>query len=80
VTCREFADFIADYRSGELASDGRTAFEHHLRLCVNCQKYLAGYEQTVKLGKRAFADDDASVPAEVPEALVQAILTARRAR
>ncbi len=80
MTCREFADFIADYWSGELASDGRAAFEHHLRLCVNCQNYLAGYEQTVKLGRRAFADDDGPVPAEVPEELVQAILSARRAQ
>jgi len=80
VTCREFADFMADYLSGELPSDSRTAFEHHLRLCVNCQRYLAGYEETVKLGKRVFADDDAVVPAQVPEELVQAILNARRGR
>ena len=80
MTCREFADFIADYLSGELASDRRAAFEHHLRLCVNCQRYLAGYEATVKLGQRAFADDDAAVPANVPEELVQAILAARRNR
>ena len=80
MTCREFADFMADYLSGELPSDSRTAFEHHLRLCVNCQRYLAGYEETVKLGKRVFADDDAVVPAQVPEELVQAILNARRGR
>src|SRR5262249_37934138 len=80
VTCREFADFIAAYLSGELAPDSRPAFELHLRLCVNCQKYLAGYEETMKLGKRAFADDEAAVPDQVPEELVQAILTARRAR
>ena len=80
MTCREFADFIADYLSGELPADSLTSFEHHLRLCVNCQKYLAGYEATVKLGKRAFADDDADVPPQVPEELVQAILTARKTR
>ena len=79
MTCREFADFMADYLSGELAPDSRVAFEHHLRLCVNCRRYLAGYEETMKLGKRAFADDDQTVPAEVPNELVQAILTARRA-
>jgi anti-sigma factor RsiW len=79
VTCREFADFIAEYLSGELPPDGRASFEHHLRLCANCQKYLAGYEATVKLGKRAFVDDDADVPAQVPEELVQAILQARKA-
>jgi anti-sigma factor RsiW len=77
VTCREFADFIADYLSGELPPDSRASFEHHLLLCANCGKYLAGYEATVKLGKRAFADEDATVPPQVPEELVQAILRAR---
>ena len=80
MTCREFADFMAEYVAGELTPDSRAAFEHHLRLCANCQRYLAGYEETMKLGKRAFADDDAAVPPQVPEELVQAILIARRAR
>jgi len=71
---------MADYLSGELPVDSRTAFDYHLGLCVNCQRYLAGYKETVKLGKRAFADDDAGVPGEVPEDLVQAILAARGAR
>jgi hypothetical protein len=34
----------------------------------------------VALGKRAFDDDDAAVPADVPEDLVKAILAARLAR
>lgn len=80
MTCREFADFIADYLSDDLPPDSRAAFEHHLHLCVNCQRYLAGYEQTVKLGKAAFADADAALPAHVPEDLVRAILAAKAAR
>ena len=77
MTCREFADFMDDHLSGELATDVRSAFEHHLQLCPNCQKYLAGYEETVKLGKRAFDNDEAAVPADVPEELVKAILDAQ---
>jgi len=69
---------MGDYLAGELSPAARTEFDHHLSLCVNCRKYLAGYEETVKLGKAAFADDDAGVPPDVPEALVQAILAARR--
>ena len=80
MTCREFADFIADYLSGALSADSRTNFEEHLRLCVNCQKYLAGYKDTVKLGKAAFADENGAVPAQVPEELVQAILRAKGTR
>jgi anti-sigma factor RsiW len=79
VTCREFAEFMADYLSGELPADRCAAFEQHLRLCVNCQKYLASYRETVELGRRAFADDDRAVPATVPEELVRAILAARKA-
>jgi len=77
VTCREFADFILDYLSGELSTESREAFESHPSVCINCRRYLASYQETVTLGKRAFEDDDAAVPAEVPEELVKAILAAR---
>ncbi len=77
MTCREFADFMLDYLSDELSAESRAAFEYHLSLCTNCRHYLAGYRETVKLGKRAFEDDDANVPSEVPEELVKAILAAR---
>jgi anti-sigma factor RsiW len=77
MTCREFADFMADYLSGELAAETRAVFDEHLRVCANCKRYLAGYEETIKLGKRAFADAGAAVPDHVPEELVQAILRAK---
>jgi anti-sigma factor RsiW len=78
VTCREFADFLADYLSGELNADVRTQFDRHLSLCPNCQKYLAGYRSTIALGKSAFSHPDDRVPADVPEELVRAIMAARR--
>src|SRR5262249_19926145 len=78
VTCREFADFMMDYLSNELSAESRAQFEHHLSLCANCRKYLTSYEETVKLGRRAFEDEDAALPADVPEDLVRAILGARR--
>lgn len=78
MTCREFADFMNDYLSGELPADGRAQFEQHLSLCANCRKYLTSYEETVKLGKAAFDDDNGALPPDVPEDLVKAILTARR--
>jgi len=77
VTCREFADFMMDYLSDELSTESRAAFEYHVGLCSNCRRYLASYQETVKLGKRAFKDDDANVPSQVPEELVKAILAAR---
>lgn len=77
MTCREFADFIGDYLNGDLPPDMRTGFDRHLDVCPNCRRYLRSYEETVKLGRRAFDDEDALVPPEIPEELVSAILAAR---
>ena len=77
MTCREFADFLMDYLSHELSTESRAAFDYHLSLCTNCQRYLASYRETIKLGKRAFEDPDADLPSQVPEELVKAILAAR---
>lgn len=74
MTCREFADFMADYLSGELAPETRAQFERHLSLCDTCVTYLKDYEATIKLGKRAYQAADAPVPDEVPNDLVEAIL------
>ena len=80
MTCREFADFIADYLSGELSPDTRAQFERHLDVCPNCVAYLSNYRDTVALGRRVFADEDANVSGDVPGDLIQAILASRRAR
>lgn len=80
MTCREFADFLGDYISGELESKVRASFEQHLTVCPNCVAYLSNYRDTVALGRSAFSDDDAAVPDDVPGGLVDAILSARRAR
>ncbi len=80
VTCREFADFMADYLSGDLQRNVRQQFERHLNLCINCERYLTSYRQTITLGKRAFTDDAAALPADVPEELVRAILAVRSTR
>ena len=78
MTCREFADFMMDYLSEELSSESRARFDRHLGVCTNCRNYLTSYEETIKLGRKAFEDEEASLPADVPEALVRAILAARR--
>lgn len=78
MTCREFADFMMDYLAGELPSESRESFERHLAICQNCRNYLAGYQETVRLGKRAFEDGEKPLPSDVPDDLVKAILSARR--
>jgi hypothetical protein len=78
MTCREFAGFLADYSANELAADVRATFDDHLRLCPNCRRYLTGYQATIAIGRLAFDDPDARVPADVPDELVAAILVARQ--
>jgi anti-sigma factor RsiW len=78
MTCREFADFLDDYVTGDLPFDVRSAFEHHLAVCVNCVRYLEQYRLSVTLGRRAFELSSAEVPADVPEDLIRAMLAAFR--
>jgi anti-sigma factor RsiW len=79
VTCREFAEFIGEYLSGELPSDVTAQFERHMSRCTNCDAYLANYRMTIDLGRQAFADE-ANLPDDVPEDLVKAILASRRSQ
>jgi len=75
MTCRECAEFLADYVAGELPADALAVFERHLKACPNCEEYMRQYRQTIAAGRAACADPDA--PAEIPEALIRAILAAR---
>ena len=78
MTCREFAEFIADYLGAEMAADSRALFGRHLSRCGNCRNYLARYTSTIELGRAAFDDADAPLPSDVPEDLVKAILASRK--
>ncbi len=74
ITCQQLIDFIAEYLSGELAPPARQDFERHLAVCGPCINYLRSYRETIRLGKAAFAEPGAPVPADVPEDLIRAIL------
>ncbi len=80
LTCVEFDRFVHDYQEGSLSPRERRAFDLHMELCPMCRVYFESYLQTIELGRRISATDDASAPAELPEELVSAILAARRAR
>jgi anti-sigma factor RsiW len=77
VNCRECADFLADYVGGELPANQVAVFERHLQACSNCEEYMRQYKATILAGRAACADPDAE--ADVPEALIRAILAARAA-
>lgn len=78
LTCREFADFLMAYIDAELPHDQREAFEDHVRICPPCVNYLETYRETVRLGRCLCEDEDGPPPGDAPEALVAAILAARR--
>jgi anti-sigma factor RsiW len=78
MTCREFIEFLTEYRAGELSAEQRRTFDAHLAECPWCVAYLKTYEQTIRLGKLAYAEPEEAVSASVPEELVQAILAARK--
>jgi anti-sigma factor RsiW len=61
-----------------LPAEERAIFDAHLAECPWCVAYLKTYQETIKLGKAAFAPSDEPVPEEVPDELVQAILAARQ--
>jgi anti-sigma factor RsiW len=77
LTCREFIDFLMAYLSGELPAEQRAVFEAHLGECPACVSYLKSYQQTVRIEKLVCGCGD-PVPADAPEELIRAILTALR--
>jgi anti-sigma factor RsiW len=79
MTCRDFVEFMMDYVSGALPEDVARQFETHIELCPPCVDFLKSYRTTVEMGRSlGCCDSDAPVPEDVPEELIQAILTAKR--
>jgi len=77
ITCRELLDFLYLYLENELPGDRRIEFERHLGVCEACREYIRQYEESIRLGRDAYADPDRPAADEAPEELVQAILQAR---
>ncbi len=78
MTCREFAEFLNAYLTGELSPAERAEFDRHLAVCQACVDYLETYRQTIELSRVAMRSDRDVADLEVPEALVAAILAARK--
>lgn len=79
MTCREFVDFVDDYVEQRLAAPVRSTFQTHIDKCPQCGDYLTTYEQTIRLTRSLCSGTgDGPIPGDVPEALVQAILDARK--
>lgn len=79
MTCREFAEFIDSFIAEGLSHDEAQEFQRHLAVCKDCVNYLDTYRRTIAMSRRAFAQmPEASVPKEVPEDLIKAILASRK--
>ena len=76
LTCREFEDFVYDYYEGDLDPRQRAVFERHMRLCPMCRVHFDSYLRAVALG-RQICEDDETLPQDMPEELIQAIVAAR---
>lgn len=77
VTCRDCAEFLADYVGGDLPADVRDVFETHLQKCGNCRAYLDQYSTVIAAGRRACKQEDEAAAEAFPEELVKAILAAQ---
>ena len=72
ITCADLEEFVADYLDGSLPEPSRRALEKHLDDCAACREFVAAYQRTVRVAKKALEHESAT--AEAPENLVQAIL------
>jgi anti-sigma factor RsiW len=77
MNCRECAEFLFRYVSGELPAETHELFSLHLAKCRNCDIYLKQYRETIMAGKKACAREDETAP-PIPDELVRAILAARK--
>jgi anti-sigma factor RsiW len=77
ITCRELVEGLHDYLLGSLGPEATARINEHLAACPSCVAYLKTYEATIRMGRLALDPTDDPVPAEVPEALVRAVLAAR---
>ena len=80
MNCREFTEFLDNYLFGNLPPEERAEFERHLAECPWCVAYLDSYRKTIELERAAFSDVNAPPPADAPQELIDAILSARTRR
>ncbi len=52
MTCRELAELLVDYISGELAAEQAEQVRQHLHLCRPCVTYIQTYQITIRLSRQ----------------------------
>ena len=77
ITCAEFEAFILDYHEGALSERQRRTFEFHFTICPTCRTQFTGYLRTIELGQKIFTAEADTLPEEVEDELINAIIAAR---
>ena len=75
MNCRELAETLLDYITGELAEEHRRQIEEHLGCCPPCVTFIETYQVTIKLTRRL---PQAPVPPELKERLEAALREVRK--
>ena len=52
VDCRQLADLLYEFVSGELPDDRRAVLEEHIRACPPCLVYVETYRVTIRLSRK----------------------------
>lgn len=78
LSCRDLVEFLNEYVDDDLPPERRAVFDRHLSICEDCRRYVASYQSVMKLSALAFSAPKAESLAPVPEALIRAILDARK--
>ena len=52
-TCADLEDWVANYLEGSLPLPKRRQLERHLGECGGCREFLAAYQRTVWVAKKA---------------------------
>ncbi len=58
ITCKEFDNRMPDFLEEDLGPWQGFSFWLHMKLCSNCRKHLAGYQQAIALSKAAWQSLD----------------------
>ncbi len=72
LSCKQLDEFLVDFLDGELPFATRLSMQMHLGLCRPCREFVSQYQRAIELGREAFVGQGEF--ADVPEALVQAVL------
>ena len=74
MSCEQFVQLILEYVEGRLPDEQLPLFHKHQGACINCETFLKSYQATIR-SVGTLKEDEC---AEVPEALVRAVLASIR--